>query len=127
MREPRKDFRANEEEYFRRQDAELIAKLNEEKASRNQANEVNAHKKHCSHCGVETRKVTDVYSKEFDDEHKNIWENVQVCLSCHQVAFPMDNLQKLFGAKDAKLQLLDLRLHVDRAKKGLGNSHKKSA
>jgi len=109
-----KDPRAQVEAYFRKLDAELIADLRDESAARRQAQEAASHQRHCSNCGAETVDVLSIYSKEFDEEHDLLWQGVQVCVACYEVAFPLANLERLVHARDSKLQLLDLQLHLER-------------
>jgi hypothetical protein len=127
MSEHRKFARGSESEYFRRLDAELIAQLKEERADRHKIRESESHKKHCSGCGHETVDVTDIFRKDGDEEHRILWTGVQLCLNCNYVGFPMVNLQRLVQVRDNKLQVLDLRLHMEQATKVQSRFTKKSA
>lgn len=127
MSESRKILKNPEEEYFRRQDAEILARQREERLQKHRRQEAESHKKHCTGCGCETVEVTEFFRKEFDEEHRILWTGVQICLECNQVAFPMTNLQRLVQSRDCKLQVLDLRLNAEEAIKAKERQTKRSA
>lgn len=113
MKEPRSNFRAAEEEYFRKQDAELVQRLKEEKAEKERRHSEIGHKGHCSSCGHDTT-VIDGKIDLGPSEKRGIeaWIGAHVCLQCHQVSLPFATLQKLLFNKEARLMCQDIHDHV---------------
>lgn len=113
MKEPRTDFRAAEEEYFRKQDAELVQRLKEERAEKEKAQAESVHKNHCSACGHETSVIDQSIDLGPSDKRGiEAWLGAQVCLKCHQVSVPFATLQKLLFNKEARLVCQDIHDHL---------------
>lgn len=100
IKEPRRDFRANEEEYFHRLDVELIQKIREREQLAEKLRQREGHRGHCGHCGSELRDWT--------------FESMQgqLCSDCGHVHLAFETLERLVKDKAERSAIYELEKMV---------------
>jgi hypothetical protein len=95
-KEPRRDFRTNEEAYFRLKDVELIEKIRERERATQELCQRETHRGRCGHCGAGLQEWT--------------YGSLQghVCATCGHVELSFETLERMVKEKTGRSAVADI-------------------